>query len=99
MNRPATLVVDNPFSFEPACTVELADDTAVSAVLDRAAIAARAAAHTVVRDRVRLVLAAIEAMLARADDIARDITAMMGKPLQQARNEVDGMALRARYVA
>jgi acyl-CoA reductase-like NAD-dependent aldehyde dehydrogenase len=99
MTLPDTLVVDNPFTLEPACTVALANDTAVDGVLDRAAAAARAAANTSVRDRVALVLAATEAMVRRADDIARDITAMMGKPLRQARGEVDGMALRARYMA
>jgi acyl-CoA reductase-like NAD-dependent aldehyde dehydrogenase len=95
----ASLVVDNPFTSEPACTVQLADATTVNAVLDRAVAAANSAANVAVKDRVSLVLAATEAMVRRADDIARDITAMMGKPLRQARGEVDGMALRARYMA
>ena len=68
-------------------------------MLDRAASGARTAAGTSIRDRIALVLAATDAMVRRADDIAKDITAMMGKPLRQARGEVDGMALRARYMA
>ena len=35
-------------------------------------------------------------MEANADEIARDITRMMGKPLSQAKGEVKGMARRAR---
>ncbi len=99
MSRANTLVVDNPFTSEPACTVELGDTMAVDAALDRAVSAARAAAQVAVPDRVALVLAATNAMVTRADDIARDITAMMGKPLRQALGEVDGMAGRARYMA
>jgi len=37
--------------------------------------------------------------VADCDSIAGDITAMMGKPLAQARSEISGMALRARYMA
>jgi acyl-CoA reductase-like NAD-dependent aldehyde dehydrogenase len=94
-----TLVVDNPFTLDPACSVELATPNAVDATLDRAAVAARAARETTVAERVALCARATEAMLASADDIARDITAMMGKPLAQAKSEVDGMAVRARYMA
>jgi acyl-CoA reductase-like NAD-dependent aldehyde dehydrogenase len=42
---------------------------------------------------------ATSAMEADADAIARDISQMMGKPVAQARNEVKGMALRARHMA
>jgi acyl-CoA reductase-like NAD-dependent aldehyde dehydrogenase len=94
-----TLVVDNPFTLDPACSVELATPNAVDATLDRAAAAARAARETTVAARVALCARATEAMMASADDIAREITAMMGKPLAQAKSEVDGMAVRARYMA
>jgi acyl-CoA reductase-like NAD-dependent aldehyde dehydrogenase len=94
-----TLVVDDPYTFEAACSVELASETAVHETLDRAKAAARAARETPVSERVGLCLRATEAMLARADEIASDITRMMGKPMRQAKNEVDGMAVRARYMA
>jgi acyl-CoA reductase-like NAD-dependent aldehyde dehydrogenase len=94
-----TLVVDDPYTLETACSVELASDGVVNETLDRARSAARAARETAVAERVALCLRATEAMLARADEIAADITRMMGKPLRQARNEVEGMAMRARYMA
>jgi acyl-CoA reductase-like NAD-dependent aldehyde dehydrogenase len=95
----STLTVDNPFTLAAACSVPLADDAAINAVLDRATAAARAARSTPVRDRVLLCERATDAMIARAKSVAGEITAMMGKPLRQALSEVEGMAVRARYMA
>ncbi len=94
-----TLTVDNPFTGEAACAVPLADEAAVSSVLDLARSAARAARAMPVADRVALCERAVQAMESRAEAIALDITRMMGKPLAQARGELGGMALRARYMA
>jgi acyl-CoA reductase-like NAD-dependent aldehyde dehydrogenase len=91
-----TLTVDNPYSGEPACTVTLADEAAVNATLDRARAAARAFRTTSVADRVALCERATAAMEKRAQEIGADITRMMGKPIVQAKNEVAGMAVRAR---
>jgi acyl-CoA reductase-like NAD-dependent aldehyde dehydrogenase len=95
----ATLTVDNPYTLGTACSVPLAGDAEIDALLDRAKAAARAARETPVAERIALCERATEAMIARADEVARDITAMMGKPLAQAKNEVQGMAVRARYMA
>jgi len=92
------LVVDNPYTLEASCSVELAEGPAVDVVLDRAVAAKAAARAMAVRDRVALVSAATDRMLARMDEIARDISIMMGKPLPQGRAEVTGMAERARYM-
>jgi acyl-CoA reductase-like NAD-dependent aldehyde dehydrogenase len=94
----STLSLDNPFTGDVACSVTLADDALVSATLDRARAAARAFRATRVAERVALCERAIAAMHRNADAIAADITRMMGKPLQQAKNEVAGMAQRARYM-
>jgi acyl-CoA reductase-like NAD-dependent aldehyde dehydrogenase len=95
----ATLTVDNPFTLTTACSVPLAGAADIDAVLDRARAAARVARETPLAERIRLCERATEAMLGRAGEVAREITAMMGKPLGQAKNEVDGMAVRARYMA
>ena len=94
----STLTVDNPFTGDVACTVTLADATAVTACLHRAHEAARAFRATPLEQRIALCERAIAAMESSAEDIAADITRMMGKPLGQARNEVKGMADRARYM-
>lgn len=98
-SEPKTLVVDNPFTSEPACTVTLADEATVGATLDRARAAATSWRTSPVAERVALVERFVNALEARAQDVAADITRMMGKPLSQAAGEVKGCAGRARAVA
>jgi acyl-CoA reductase-like NAD-dependent aldehyde dehydrogenase len=92
------LVVDNPFTLEEAARRPLADPAQVDRVLSAARNAATGWAETPLADRIALCLATIDRMEASAEAIAADITRMMGKPLRQARNEVAGMALRARHM-
>jgi len=93
-----TLVVDNPFTGAPACTVPLANDDVVDATLARSKVAAKAWRESAMRDRIALCERATAAMEASAESIAADISRMMGKPLAQARGEVKGMAGRARHM-
>jgi acyl-CoA reductase-like NAD-dependent aldehyde dehydrogenase len=95
----ATLTVDDPYTLEPATTVELADDARAGAVLDRARAAFAKFRATSVKERIDLVERATQAMEKRKDEIALDLARMMGKPVPQGRNEVAGMAERARYMA
>jgi acyl-CoA reductase-like NAD-dependent aldehyde dehydrogenase len=95
---PPVLVVDNPFTGEPACKVELATAEGISMVLDRARAAQRAFRGTTIAERASLCERAVAAMETHKDAICADITAMMGKPIVQSRNEVVGMALRARHM-
>ncbi len=94
----STLVVDNPFTGEPACTVTLASVATAGAVLDRARDAARAWKSSSITERMRLCELATVQMEARAKEIAADITRMMGKPLAQALGEVKTCAVRARHM-
>jgi acyl-CoA reductase-like NAD-dependent aldehyde dehydrogenase len=93
-----SLVVDNPFTGEAACTVKLATFDTVALALDRARVAQRAFRSTGVVGRAALCTRAIIAMERHTDEIAADIARMMGKPIAQGRNEVAGMAARARYM-
>jgi len=90
--------VDNPFTGETACTVPMADEAAIGKVLDRARVAARALRNLSVEERVALCDRALTAFEASAEDVAKDITRQMGKPLSQARGEVKGMAGRWRHM-
>ncbi len=93
------LIVDDPYTLGEAARVPLAEAADVDRVLDAAVGAARAFKSTAIAERAALCLRAVEAMEAAADPIARDISRMMGKPVAQARNEVAGMAKRARHMA
>lgn len=94
----ATHTVDDPFTGETAASVPMADDATIGETLDRARDAARALRKLTVEERIALCDRALTAFEARADDVARDITRQMGKPLSQARGEVKGMAGRWRHM-
>ncbi|MEZ4302427.1 MAG: aldehyde dehydrogenase family protein, partial [Polyangiaceae bacterium] len=74
------------------------DDAAVDRILEAATRAARSWGRTSLGERAALCARAVEEMEAKREDIAADITRMMGKPLRQARNELGGMVKRARYM-
>ena len=95
---PRSLVVDNPFTGEPACQVPLADWSAVGATLDRARMAAREWRTTRLADRAALCERALQALEGRSGEVAKDITRMMGKPLAQATGEVKTCVARARHM-
>jgi acyl-CoA reductase-like NAD-dependent aldehyde dehydrogenase len=99
LNPPRTLVVDNPFSGEPACEVAVLDEAAALAALGRSARAQRDWAQVAVADRAALVLRFADQFLQRKEAFALQITRMMGKPIAQARAEVDTMVARARSLA
>lgn len=91
--------VDNPYTGDVAASVEMTTPAQLDAVLEKARKGAKALRTMSVGDRIKLVLRACEAMEKRVDEIARDITRQMGKPLSQAKGEVGGMAGRLRHMA
>ncbi len=95
----ATLTVDDPYTLEPGVSVELANDARVNDVLDRARAAFAKFRGSSVKERIELVERATQAFEKRKDEIAIDLARMMGKPIAQGRNEVGGMAQRARHMA
>ncbi|CAN5430802.1 aldehyde dehydrogenase family protein [soil metagenome] len=95
----ATLSVDDPFTLETAVTVELSDEAQGRGVLERSREAFEKFRRTSIEERIALVEKAMQAMEKRKDEIALDISKMMGKPVSQGLNEVAGMAGRARHMA
>lgn len=98
MASDSTLRVDNPYTLDVACEVPYADAAHVDAVLGGARAAAREIRATQVAERRALCERACAAFEADKEAIAKDITRTMGKPLGQARGEVDGMLGRARHM-
>ena len=94
----ATHTVDDPFTGENATSVPVADEATIGKTLDRAREAARAMRRLPIEERIALCDRALTAFEARAEEIAKDITTQMGKPLSQARGEVKGMAGRWRHM-
>ena len=98
-DRTHILRVDDPFSGEIACELPLATEAEAMAAVDRAAATQRAWARVPVRERAALVLRFGEALLARREEVARDITRQMGKPIAEARGEVGTCVARATHMA
>jgi len=94
----SSLVVDDPYTLETACTVILSDDAAIGRVLDQARVAQRELRSSCLADRVALCERAVAAMEADSARIALEISKMMGKPVAQAEGEIKGMAGRARHM-
>jgi acyl-CoA reductase-like NAD-dependent aldehyde dehydrogenase len=90
--------VDDPFTGETSASVPMADEATIGKTLDRAREAARALRKLSVDERIALCDRALTAFEARAEEVAKDITKQMGKPLSQSRGEVKGMAGRWRHM-
>ncbi len=76
----------------------LADPAASEAALARAAAAARGWAATPLADRVALIGAALDRLVADTAAIAAEITWQMGRPIAYSPGEVRGLEERARYM-
>ncbi|HTP27017.1 MAG TPA: aldehyde dehydrogenase family protein, partial [Anaeromyxobacteraceae bacterium] len=82
-----------------ACELPLASGEDAAAAVDRATAAQRGWAGASLAERVALVHRFARALQARREEIARDITRQMGKPIAQARAEVTTCASRASHMA
>jgi acyl-CoA reductase-like NAD-dependent aldehyde dehydrogenase len=93
-----TLLLTSPFDGRVVC--ELAPDEPVD--VERKLAAARAAAAAWRRvppeERIRRVAGGLEAFRRDREEIAREITDQMGKPIAEARREVDTMSARADHM-
>jgi acyl-CoA reductase-like NAD-dependent aldehyde dehydrogenase len=96
---PDTLRLDDPFSGEITLELPLATLAEAMAAVDRAAAAQRAWARAAVGERAALVRGFCERLRARGEEVARDITRQMGKPIAEARREVETCCARAEHVA
>jgi len=85
----------NPATGDPYREIAYTSDRELAAILARARTAQRAWRRVPVSERVRVVAGMAPAFRAHADEIARDITRQMGKPLPQAEREIETMIDRA----
>jgi acyl-CoA reductase-like NAD-dependent aldehyde dehydrogenase len=93
MSQTWTLV--NPATEEPYREVTAISEPELAAAVVRARRAQRDWRHTPVDERAKIVGQMVPAFRAQADQVALEITRQMGKPIQQARNEINTMIDRA----
>ena len=92
------LKVTNPYSQETVCTLPCADEQKIAQVIDRAENAFAQWSRLPLTERVQIVREGVDRFCRRAEDVARDITLQMGKPIVQSRSEFKGMLDRAQYM-
>jgi len=89
----------NPATEAPLREIRYTTPAELDQVVARARDAQRAWRRVPVTERVRVVGQMVPAFRATAEPVALDITRQMGKPLQQARNEIITMIDRAETMA
>lgn len=95
MSQP-TLKVINPFDHSVVCELDYDSDEHVDAALAAAQLAFRTWSRAPLDERLAHVSQALDRVQGRREEIAREVTLQMGKPLDQARAEVDTLIDRGR---
>ncbi|KAI9908015.1 hypothetical protein PsorP6_004243 [Peronosclerospora sorghi] len=93
----SAVTVDNPYTGKSFCEVAFDSRTEAHSKLDEAVKAQRDWKNVPLSERQTLCTKWVSVLSNNADFIARDISGMMGKPVQQARNEINGTIERAKY--
>src|SRR5689334_3181951 len=93
-----TIRVDDPYRGDLVAEVPLASREEADALVTRAARAQERWGKAPLAERIALCNGWVTKFEARKEEIARDVSRQMGKPLGQARNEVNGCLARARHM-
>ncbi|HPO13655.1 MAG TPA: aldehyde dehydrogenase family protein [Candidatus Hydrogenedentes bacterium] len=92
------LNVINPFTEEVAFTLPMLNEEEIDTTVAHARTAFAGWKNTPMAERKALCEGFMKVFDGMRDEIAKDLTLQMGKPLQQSRNEVNGMLERTRYM-
>jgi len=92
------LKVTNPYTQETVCTLPYDNEEKIARTIGRVEKAFAPWSRQTVARRIELVRQGLDRFRERAEDVARDITLQMGKPLGQSRGEFNGMMDRAEYM-
>ena len=92
------MIVDNPFSGAVVCEVTFAPWADVTLLLDQAKTAAKAFQFIDLDTRIAICERAMNALEARQEAMAVDITRLMGKPITQSRAEAKKAISRGRVL-
>jgi acyl-CoA reductase-like NAD-dependent aldehyde dehydrogenase len=91
-------VVSSPYSGAVVCDLPIDAGIDLSRKVDRAVAAKLAWREVPLADRIRQVATALRYFEERREEIARNVTLQMGKPIAESRRELDTMLARARYM-
>jgi acyl-CoA reductase-like NAD-dependent aldehyde dehydrogenase len=92
------LKVTNPYNQETVCTLPFADERQIAQAIDRAENAFRQWRCVPLAERVAIVREGVKRFQHRGEEVARDVSLQMGKPILESRGEFKGMIERAEYM-
>jgi acyl-CoA reductase-like NAD-dependent aldehyde dehydrogenase len=95
----STFTVISPVDGTPLLSRNYATPEEIDRVMERSLAAFHDWKRVPLEERIRLALKFVDCFVAKKDDIAREITMQMGRPIRFAAKEVKGFEDRARYVA
>jgi acyl-CoA reductase-like NAD-dependent aldehyde dehydrogenase len=93
-----SLSIVNPYSGELFRELSYDTQRTLGEKLDRARTAQRCWRDVALEERVREVRSAVEYFKKNAEEIARDVTLQMGKPIKESRGEVKTLLARSEYM-
>lgn len=92
------LKVTNPYNQETVCTLPYADDAKLAEAIGQAQTAFDCWSRLPIARRIEIVNEGLNRFRQLAENVARDVTLQMGKPIGQARSECNGTMERAKYM-
>jgi len=88
--------VDNPFNGSTYCTIQLLTEDAVKTLVQRSQSAQSTWKHVSLQERIRVCTKFMEYFEVNKDEVAKDISGQMGKPVKHALGEIGGLGERTR---
>lgn len=88
----------NPHDGTVICTINYTSKDGLNTILTNAAKAQEVWSQVPVRERVTILNKGIEAFLRKKDELAQELSQLIGRPQNQCPGEIEGFASRARYL-
>ncbi|KAF9934039.1 hypothetical protein FBU30_003549 [Linnemannia zychae] len=95
---PSTLTVVTPVDSTPFATVQISSSEQVQAAVQHAAKAQKAWKKVPVKQRVEIGRRFLEILGSRKDELAKELTMQMGRPLRYTPGEIKGTQDRGKYM-
>jgi len=89
-----SIVVDNPYTLDTYCEVPRVTPAEADALIDKASNTQREWKQSSMDERIQLCQRFLEELGKRKDQVAKDISGQMGRPLRHSYNEINGVSER-----
>lgn len=97
MARTERLEVTSPFDQKVVCTLNCDDEQSIDRKIERARATFETWRQVPLAERIERVRAGVERLATSGEDVATAVSRQMGKPIEQARREVETFVARAAW--